>query len=317
MAVVSHGGYRAAARSLDVSQAGLTKSLAKLEKEYGVTLLERTAKGILLSPAGEEFLEHARAVLQEAGRADEWLRKVKQPAATQLNVGASIEPALLLVPAVLRDFRCACPDATIHLSQRSSSELIGAIRDNRLDLAVTRIPRGLDAPDLNVHSLYRSSATILARSGHPLRHAMSVVDLAESDWIVVGDPGLPGQQDDSIRELFIQQKLGRPRFAAVTDSLFGAISMLLESDCVARLPVSLLRHPLAAGKLVEIRVQEQVAMSLEVALLHKAGRRPGREASQLIAMLKSYARLTQALGCGHADSVGREARKASVGASNA
>jgi hypothetical protein len=61
-----HGGYRAAARALGVSQAGLTKSLARLEEEYGVNLLHRTAKGVVLSPEGEEFVSHARAVLQEA-----------------------------------------------------------------------------------------------------------------------------------------------------------------------------------------------------------------------------------------------------------
>ena len=295
IAVVSFGGYRAAARSLDVSQAGLTKSLANLEKEYGITLLERTAKGILLSQAGEEFLAYARAVLQEAGRADEWLKSFKSPAATQLKVGVSLEPALLLAPAVLRDFRSACPDATIHLSQRSSSELIGSIRDNRLDLAVTRVPSEFEAADLSIHPMYRSSAAIFARKGHPLRHAKSVVQLAESEWIVVGDPNMPGQQDDSIRELFLQQRLGQPRFAAVTDSLFGALSMLLESDCVARLPLAVLRHPLATGKLVEIAVSEQLAMNVEIAIVHKAGRRLGREAVQLVSMLKSYARMTQVL----------------------
>ena len=70
LAVVSFGGYRAAARALDVSQAGLTKSLAKLEEEYGVNLLERTAKGIVLSTDGEAFVNHARAILQETDRAE-------------------------------------------------------------------------------------------------------------------------------------------------------------------------------------------------------------------------------------------------------
>ena len=52
LAVVSHGGYRAAARALDVSQAGLTKSLAKLEEEHDIVLIERTSQGIALSAAG-------------------------------------------------------------------------------------------------------------------------------------------------------------------------------------------------------------------------------------------------------------------------
>ena len=295
LSVVSHGGYRAAARELGVSQAGLTKSLAKLEEEYGVHLLQRTTKGVVLSAEGEEFVTHARAVLQEAELAEEWLRSLHRPVPVQVRVGVSIEPSLHLTPAVLRDFRAAVPEATIHLTQRSSSELLAAIRVNRLDLAVMRLPDAFEAGDLRVDVLYESRAAIMARKGHPLRHARSVKDLADTEWIVVGDPAQPGQQDDSIRELFLQQRLGRPRFAAVSDSLFGAISMLLESDCVARLPSALLKHPLAAGALTEIHVSEQRALSYEIGIVSKAGRRMGREAAQLVAMLKSYARLTQAL----------------------
>lgn len=312
VAVVSHGGYRAAARALDVSQAGLTKSLANLEKEYGVTLLERTAKGILLSAAGQDFLVHARSVLEEASRAEEWLQGLTRTAPTQVKVGVSIDPSLLLAPAVLQDFRSACPDATIHLTQRSASELFNAIRDNRLDLAVTRLPKDIETADLTTYVLYKSAAAIMARRDHPLRHARSVQDLADSEWIVIGDPGRPGLQDDSIRELFLQHRLGRPRLAVVSDSLFGAMSMLLESDCVARLPAAMLRHPLAAGKIVEIKMREQLDLAYDVGIVFKAGRRLGREATQLVAMLRSYARLTCALGAAPAPMPLKAVRSASV-----
>lgn len=293
LAVVSHGGYRAAARAMDVSQAGLTKSLSRLEEEYAVSLLQRTAKGVVLTPEGEKFVAQARAVLLEVDRTEEWLRGLGKSTAVQVRLGVSIDPSLSLAPAVLKDFRATFPQATIHITQRSSSELLNAIRDNRLDLAVTRLPDTLEEGDLRVEVLYDAAAAIMARKGHPLRHARSVQDLAESEWVVVGDPAKPGQQDESIRELFIQQKLGRPRFAAVSDSLFGATSMLLESDCVARLPEALLRHPLAGDALTEIRVREQLELAYRVGIVSKAGRRLGREASQLVAMLKSFSRIAR------------------------
>lgn len=293
LAVVSHGGYRAAARALDVSQAGLTKSLAKLEEEYGVCILQRTAKGVVLTSDGETFVAHARAILLEASRTEEWLRGLKHPAPVQVQLGLSIDPSLRLAPVVMADFRTACPDATLHVTQRSTTELIAAVRDNRLDLAVIRLPGQLDAGDLRVEVLYGSTAAIMVRKGHPLQFATSIQELAQSEWVVVGDPALPGQLDESIRELFMEQRLGRPRFAAVCDSLFEAISMLLESDCVARLPAALLNHRLAAGNLAAIRVREQHQFGFEIAVVYKAGRRLGRESAQLVAMLKSFARLLQ------------------------
>lgn len=293
LAVVSHGGYRAAARALDISQAGLTKSVAKLEEEYGVSILQRTAKGVVLTTDGETFVAHARAILLEANRTEEWLCSLKNPAPVRVQLGVSIDPSLRLAPVVMRDFRTACPDATVHVTQRASTELIAAVRDNRLDLAVLRLPGKFEAGDLRVEVLYESTAVIMVRKGHPLQFATSVQDLAQSEWVVVGDPALPGQLDGSIRELFMEQRLGRPRFAAVCDSLFEAISMLLESDCVARLPVALLNHRLATGNLTAIRVREQLQFAYEIAIVYKAGRRLSREAAQLVAMLKSFARLLQ------------------------
>lgn len=96
LAVVAHGGFRAAARALDVSQAGLTKSLAKLEEEYGVSILERTAKGVVLTPHGEEFVAYARSVLLEADSAEEWLRNITRRRPLTLVLGLSIEPSLRL-----------------------------------------------------------------------------------------------------------------------------------------------------------------------------------------------------------------------------
>jgi LysR family transcriptional regulator of abg operon len=295
LAVVSHGGYRAAARALDVSQAGLTKSVAKLEEEHDIVLIERTSQGVALSAAGEEFVSYARAVLQEADRAEAWLNRDRRPVPKQVKVGASVEPSLRLVPSVLKDFRNAFPKTTIHLTQRSSSELVAAVLDNRLDFAVMRLPQDVVSDDLQVQPLYATAAAIMARRGHPLRDATTVSELVDSHWIVVGDPARPGHQDESIQELFLQHRLGRPRFAAVSDSVFGAISMLLESDCVARLPAQLLRHPLTAGSLIEIPVREQSMLVYQIGIVSKATRRLSPEAAQLVAMLRSYARLTGVL----------------------
>jgi DNA-binding transcriptional LysR family regulator len=294
--VVAHGGFRAAARALDVSQAGLTKSLANLEEEYGLSILERTAKGVVLTARGEEFVAYARSVLIEAERAEQWLRSATGIKSSKLAIGLSIEPSLRLAPSVLGDFRRAFPEVTVHVTQRSATELLAALRDNRLEVAVMRLPREIDANDLRIDPLYDAAATIVARKGHPMLRAVSVTELADTEWIVVGDPNLPGQHDNSIQELFVRHKLGSPRFAAVSDSLFGAVAMLLETDCVARLPTGILEHPLTANALTEIRVKEQLSLAFEIAVVFRASRRLTREAAQLVAMLKSFARLQRALG---------------------
>lgn len=293
-AVVVHGGFRAAARAIDVSQAGLTKSIARLENEHGLSLIERTAKGVVLTADGQAFLPYVHAALIEADRAQEWLHTVQTRRSARVALGVSVEPSLRLVPAVLQDFRRALPDVAIHLTESATTELLSALRDNRIELAVMRLPEKLDAADLRVDVLYESEAVIVARRGNPHAGARTLAELAKLQWVVVGDPGRPGHADESIQELFVQQELGEPRLAAVSDSLFGAVSMLVDSDCVSRLPRSILDHPLTARQIVEIKVQHP-SRRYEVAIVSRASRRLGNEARTLVAMLRSFSRISEGM----------------------
>ncbi|KWT70650.1 MULTISPECIES: LysR substrate-binding domain-containing protein [unclassified Variovorax] len=294
VAVITHGGYRAAARAQGRSQAGLTKSVAKLEREHGVMLFDRGGQGASLNSDGEQFVRYAQAILLEADRAEEWLKAPHRRRAASVSLGVSIEPSLRLVPSVLEDYRRVLPDVTVRMTHGVSSELIAGVRENRLELAVSRLPADLHAVDLKIDVLYESEPVVAARKGHPLARATSLAELCGCDWVVVGDPSQPGANDASIRELFDNHSLGRPRIAAVTDSLFGAIATLIESECLARLPRTALDHPLVAGQLVALQLREAPGQ-YPVALLRKASRPLTREAQTLAAMLTSYARISRGL----------------------
>lgn len=295
IAVIEHGGFRAAARALNVSQGGLTKSLARLEDDHGVCLLARDAKGLELTAHGEEFLHLARATVLEADRASQWLFKTGAQQRPTINIGISIDPALRLAPTVLNDFRSRNPDVSLQITQSVASDLLLQVRDNRIEVALVRIPAGLQSDDLHVEALYQARPAILARAGHPLARARSVSELIQCDWIVVGSAPDRGTEDASLTELFDDAQLGRPRIAAYSSSLFDTVSMLMESDCLARLPRVVLDHPLVRGRLVAIPVDDP-PRPYTIGLVYKSGRRLSREAQRLCAMLASYARIDRVQG---------------------
>lgn len=65
------GTLSEAARELFVSQPSLTKSIKELEKEMGITIFDRTNKGIQVSKEGETFLGYARQVVEQANLLEE------------------------------------------------------------------------------------------------------------------------------------------------------------------------------------------------------------------------------------------------------
>ncbi len=289
IAVIEHGGFRSAARGLGVSQGGLTKSIAKLEQEYGVAIIDRQAKGLSLTPDGQAFLSLSRATVAEADRAARWLAQAGTKASPSISLGVSIDPSLYLAPAVLADFRRTHPNVALHIHQSASTDLLRQLRDNCLDVAVIRLPRDFSASDLDTRVIYDGRTAIIARAGHPAAAATSVHALMACDWVIVGDALNPNVQDASLIELFDEAGLGRPRIAACTSSLFDAVSVLMQSDCVARLPASVLAHSLLRGKLVAIPVQEGQGR-YDIAIVCKESRHQSAEVRRLCAMLISYAR---------------------------
>jgi LysR family transcriptional regulator of abg operon len=303
LAVVTHGGYRAAARSLGVAQAGLTKSIAKLEEAHGVVLIDRSLAGATLSAQGVEFHRLAAAVVLEADRAEAWLQAAPGAAgrrATSIALGASIEPSLQIVPAVLADFQQSSPGVTLQLTQATPAAIVNGLRENRLEIAVTRVPPDAEgAADLVIQPLFESESIVAVRTGHPLATApqpLSIAELASLPWLVLGDPAVPGAADASMLELFAARGLPTPRVAAVTDSLFDALATLQRSDLLARLPASVLQHPLVQGRLAPLRLEQSASPRYTVAVVHKATRVLSAEARRLAAMLVSWARSGGAAG---------------------
>ena len=68
------GSFTDAAAQLHVSQASVSRTIASLERVVGTALLRRVPRGCELTAAGHQLLPHARRVLAEAGRFDEFLR---------------------------------------------------------------------------------------------------------------------------------------------------------------------------------------------------------------------------------------------------
>lgn len=250
MAIVDAGGIRAAARGLGVTQPALTKSLRQLETELGAILLTRGVRGARPTDIGQAFLARARAVTVELQRAREEIDQLRGARTGRLAVGSAPGPALGVLAGALPVLRERWREATICVADVSPAEVLPALRDGRLDLALSvRVgPLAEPGPECTVEPLYLNGPRIIARCGHPLAAARSFAELAQAEWVRTGG----GDNTSMLPEAFRAAGLGPPRYRVECRSLFALAEIVAQSDLLAVVPWQLAAREADAGRVVEL-----------------------------------------------------------------
>ncbi|MER6300932.1 LysR family transcriptional regulator [Kitasatospora sp. NPDC001539] len=177
-AVVDEGSFTAAAGRLHVSQSGISTQIAKLERELGQTLLERSGRRVRLTPAGEAILPLAKNALAtlDAIRhtAAEFADAVRGRVRLGMIMGCSIPPFLDTVADLGRTH----PGIELSLHENHSEVLQAQVLAGALDLALIGYA-GEIAPGLEVGVVVDDPIAAVVPVGHPLdRPGLKLSDLS-------------------------------------------------------------------------------------------------------------------------------------------
>lgn len=139
--VVEEDSFTGAASALFVSQPGLSHQIRALETGLGGPLLERTPRGVLLTPLGREVLPHARAAVADVARVREAADRVVAGSGGSLDVATITSISLGVLPGVLGVWRAVHPEVTVRVHEFSSvGALLAALDEGVADIAVTPLP---------------------------------------------------------------------------------------------------------------------------------------------------------------------------------
>jgi len=259
VAIADHLHFGRAAEASFVSQPTLSTQLRKLETELGVTLVERSRSGVMLTPAGEAVVERARAVLRETSDIRDIARHAADPEAASIRMGLfpTLGPYLLphVVPAVREQF----PKLELLLVEEKTEIVLHRLADGALDVGVLALP--IHDAKLHIEPLFTEDFLLAVPRSHPLADHHGPVDLTT----ITGEQVLLLEEGHCLRD----QALSVCRIAGAGErSGFRATSL------------ETLRQMVAAGVgmtlLPELAVRPPVPESPDVALLRFSEPVPSR-----------------------------------------
>jgi LysR family hca operon transcriptional activator len=167
IAVAEEGSFISAAeRRLHTAQPSLSRQIRDLELEVGVKLLERKARGVALTAAGQVFLDNARLVLMQLDATIKAARRAEQPKKPAFVVGFLAGQEVIWLSETLRILQEEAPTAEITISSLSSPELANALMQNRMDVAVLR--RELQTSGLAFRLLVKEPFVVVLPRNHRL-----------------------------------------------------------------------------------------------------------------------------------------------------
>ncbi|NKY84897.1 LysR family transcriptional regulator [Nocardia veterana] len=176
LAVAETNSFTRAAERCLVVQSALSHQIARLERELGAKLFERTSRRVRLTPAGAAFLPAARQCLDAAERAAAEVAAAVGEIRGRLAVGLIPTVAAVDVPDALREFRRRYPHVRISLRVGASDDLTEQVRDGSLDIAFLGLPTTATPQGVAVRELARDRLVAVVAPDHPLA-AEAAVDL--------------------------------------------------------------------------------------------------------------------------------------------
>ena len=189
--IANIGSISEAAKRLFVSQPSLTKAIKELEKEMGITIFDRTNKGITVSKEGERFLGYARQVLEQAALLEE---QYKSQSGGKKQFSVSTQHYSFAVNALVELLKGAEIDQyDVSLRETQTYEIIDDVAHMKSEIGLLYyndfnrpvLEKLIHTNELTFTELFTAHPHIFIGKTHPLAHkeVVSMDELEEYPYI--------------------------------------------------------------------------------------------------------------------------------------
>ncbi|NEU32145.1 LysR family transcriptional regulator [bacterium LRH843] len=182
--VADNRSFTRTAEILFIAQPSLSKSVQKLEREVGVTLLDRSDRQLRLTDAGKIVYEKSKEILATLNSISTSISELSELITGQLKIGIPPIIGAFIFPKIAEDYGKGFPGITLELKEESALVTEKLVETGELDIGFVVLPI-LNA-NLNTISIYKDEFVLCVSSNHPLADLkeVSLKDLQDESFIL-------------------------------------------------------------------------------------------------------------------------------------
>ncbi len=170
LAAAQTQNFRKAAEICLVAQSALSRQIAALEEELGVTLFTRNKKRVTLTPEGREFARYVRTALEQLQEGQQWIAELQAGQRGTIHIGCIESLTTAFLPAFFAAFHQRYPHVRLKVRVNHTDEIIAMVEQGEIELGLILDPQ-LQSELLIVKELFRQPLHLLVSTQHPLAQA--------------------------------------------------------------------------------------------------------------------------------------------------
>jgi LysR family transcriptional regulator, regulator for genes of the gallate degradation pathway len=254
IALAEHRTLSAAAASCELTQAGASMALSRMESALECPLFQRMAQGLVPTDAAARIVIRAKRVVAEIRHLQSDIAALSGSVAGVVTIGTLPLGRTFVVPTGIAHALTLHPGLRVVTYENHYEQLMASLRSGEIDVIFGALRKADLSQGVVCEPLFRDRLGIVVRSGHPLVEA-GVPDLRSllgHKWILPR-PNAPGRR--VVDEFFNDSGLEPPKPSVETGDLAMLRQLLKSSDMLTAISPHQLMFEIAEGSLVELPIQ--------------------------------------------------------------
>jgi LysR family hydrogen peroxide-inducible transcriptional activator len=238
VAIADAGTFGAAADEEFVTQPAISAQIKELERKLGVTLFERSSRGVFMTMQGSEVVERARVILRDMKDLVGSTHYEGDHLRGRIGLGVIPTLAPYVLPNVVRFIMSTHPKAELHIHELQTIHLLDSLRRGVIDLGLLALPVGSE--EFTTESIGLDSFVLAMSESHPLAKEKSPVklDVLRDERVILLEEGhcLRDQATQVCRLVFSEpSEVQATSMATLAQMVAAGLGVTLLPECAVKI----------------------------------------------------------------------------------